>query len=364
MTERKDVALARPSIAGYRQQMLEILIQRLGGDIGFYAGEQDFEPTTRTGVRLDGHLVTVENNYLLGRRLLWQAGALRSLVGAEVTVLELNPRVLSSWAAILARKLRGKPTVLWGHAFPRAGRGTRTDLLRGVLRGLADVVVVYTETECRELRQLYPRRVVIAAPNGLYPEARIGAAAPPKGPGAFVYVGRLIPAKKPGLLLDAFFAARSRLPSGIRLVFVGDGPLRASLEAAAYQSEDVEFLGEVTQYERLRDLYAEAICSVSPGYVGLSIVQSLSFGVPMIVARDEPHAPEVEAAQEGANSAFVESDSPEALADELIRFAAEQDAWLERRSAIAGDCARRYSAEATAAGLQRAIEAAQRLTSN
>ncbi len=362
MSATPRVALARPAIGSYRQHVLEILIELLDGDLRVFTGEADFEPTARTGVDLGRHLVTVSNRYLLGRRLLWQAGCLRTLVRSDVAVLELNPRILSSWTAMLARKALGRPTVLWGHAFPRAGRGARTDRVRGLMRRLADVLVVYTETERRQLLELHPGASVHSAPNALYPAALI---APPDNdagpPDTFIYSGRLIDTKKPRLLLDAFLMARPDLPHDVRLLFVGDGPLRAELErvsAAAGETNPVLFLGAVTDYERLRRLYASAISSVSPGYVGLSIVQSLSFGVPMVFGRDEPHAPEVEAARDGVNSAVVESDSPAALAEALVRFAGERGRWLDRRRAIAADCADRYSADATAAGLFAGIQAA------
>ena len=98
--------------------------------------------------------------------------------------------------------------------------------------------------------------------------------------------------------------------------------------------------------------------SVSPGAVGLSIVQSTAFGVPMIVARDEPHGPEIEAAREGENSVLVESDSPAALAGALREMAAQRDRWSARRGEIAADCAARYSAEAMAERMLEAIRAA------
>lgn len=48
--------------------------------------------------------------------------------------------------------------------------------------------------------------------------------------------------------------------------------------------------------EDIYDVYANALVSVSPGYVGLSLTQSLSFGVPMLIAIDEAHVPEIDAA--------------------------------------------------------------------
>ena len=295
MSPPPGVALARPALGSYRQPVLEILRERLGGGLTVYAGDADFEPTSRTGIDLGPDQVRVTNRYLLGRRLLWQSGCLRGLVRADVAVLELNPRMLSSWAVMGARRGLRRPTVLWGHAFPRAGRDARSDRLRAAMRSFADVVVVYTETERRHVSERHPGARVLAAPNALYPRERIGPATPAGGlPGSFVYVGRLVATKKPGLLLEGFLRARSELPAGARLVFVGDGPVRPELErdaAAAGAADAVSVLGRVTDFERLRSVYAEAIASVSPGEVGLTIVQSLGFGVPMAIARDEGTAP-------------------------------------------------------------------------
>jgi glycosyltransferase involved in cell wall biosynthesis len=349
--------LLRPAIGDYRLPALELLSERLGGRLEVLAGDADFAPTSRTTSDLGGLLRPVRNRYLLGRRVLWQSGCWNDVIEADVAVLELNPRMLSSWLLMLARRFRRRPTVLWGHAFPRAGPEARTDALRGVMRRLADVVLVYTGTERDQLLRDHPGELVLAAPNALYREADIRPA-PAASPGTFVSVGRLVPLKKPWLLLEAFRAARPQLPPGTTLTFVGDGPLRVDLEAAA--GDGVRFLGHVADLDRLREIFAPALASVSPGAVGLSLMQSNAFGVPMIIARDERHGPEIEAARDGENAVMVPSDSPAALADAMVRIADQRDGWLARRSAISADCAARYSAEAMADGMYEAIELASR----
>ncbi len=146
-------------------------------------------------------------------------------------------------------------------------------------------------------------------------------------------------------------------------MLVGDGPLRDELERTtrAAATDRVVFRGEVTDYESLRDVYDTALCTVSPGYVGLSLIQSLWFGVPAIIARDEPHSPEIEAAQEGQNAVMVESDSVTALRDALLHMAGERDDWLARRPAIASSCVDRYSVESMVSSLARALNGDQAL---
>ena len=105
----------------------------------------------------------------------------------------------------------------------------------------------------------------------------------------------------------------------------------------------------------MRQHYGRAFVSVSPGYVGLSIVQSLSFGVPMIYARADRHCPEIDAAIEGLNSQAVAPNSPQGFAAVPIEFARDRADWSERRVRTADNCRRHYSAELMA---DRILEAA------
>jgi acetyltransferase-like isoleucine patch superfamily enzyme len=199
-----------------------------------------------------------------------------------------------------------------------------------------------------------PNARIIAAPNALYSRDLMGAGSN-GNPTNFIYVGRLVKEKKPDLLIRAFARAGDRLGKTCRLLIVGDGPERPRLEELARDLGDrVEFKGHVAGWEQLRGFYATSIAGVSPGYAGLSLTQSYSFGVPMIIARDEPHAPEIEAANE-ANNAFFASDDVDDLADTLTQFWKQRKEWASRGEAIASDCAERYSAEVMA---ERLIEAA------
>jgi glycosyltransferase involved in cell wall biosynthesis len=149
-----------------------------------------------------------------------------------------------------------------------------------------------------------------------------------------LYIGRLIPAKKVDLLIRAFALASRSLPPLVRLTIVGDGPCRSELQALANElglAERVEFCGEITNETVLAGVFAESWLSVSPGYVGLAAIHSLAYGVPMVVARGEPHSPEVSALREGVTSVYFERDSIDLLAATMV------DLWVDsdRRNALA-----------------------------
>jgi glycosyltransferase involved in cell wall biosynthesis len=229
------------------------------------------------------------------------------------------------------------------------------------LRRLASGVIVYTDRQAAELRRRMPGTAVTAAPNALYRRDSPIAARTVESATAVLYIGRLVEAKKPRLLLDAFATVVDRLSAGTDLVFVGDGPLRqelASAAAGAGIADRVRFLGEVNAYDNLAEIFAGGLVTVCPGYAGLSIIQSYWFGVPTVIARDEPHSPEIEAAVEGENAIFVASNSVIELGDALERVAAERERWLARHDAIARACVKRYSLEAMVDAIVSAVTGA------
>jgi len=350
------VVLLQLAIADYRDAFMRLLLSSVDG-LEVQVGEHYFDASTRTsaavlamkGVR------RIDNRYWLGR-FAWQSLDWRAVLRADVVIAELNPRILSNWCVLLLRRLFGKRTLLWGHAWPRAGGGSRTESLRYRMRRLASGLVLYTESQRRELAQRYGNaHPMFVAPNALYGVADMCAS---QGDARdFIYVGRLIRSKKVSLLVDAFAQFVKREPDA-RLHLVGTGEESGMLQAEVQRRAipNVVFHGHVADPERLKDLYRGCVAAVSPGYVGLSITQSFSFGVPMIIARQEPHSPEIECAVDGVNCSFFESDSASSLGAQMDHWYARRGTRDELAMAIVADCRVRYSTERMVGGFVEAIE--------
>lgn len=342
------------SLGRYRLRTIQAVMQSLGDDLTIAAGTVPYDRSIKVLTPADLAMREVANHYG-PHGLLWQDVPWRQALGAETVIADLNPRVLSGWVLLLARRMAGRRTVLWGHAFPRSGRRAASDRVRGWMRGLADGVLSYTTTQADEVRAMH-RVEVYSAPNALYRRAEMGFVAD-SDRDSVVYVGRIESDKKVSLLLEGFAVAAAREPR-MRLVVVGDGSELATLRQRAAGlpcANRIEFAGHVDALEALRAIYARAYVSVSPGYVGLAITQSLAFGVPMLIARNENHSPEIEAAHEGENSRFFDSGDVAALAEALLDFWAEREAWRMRGPGIAAGCAASYSVEAMADGIVAAF---------
>jgi glycosyltransferase involved in cell wall biosynthesis len=224
----------------------------------------------------------------------------------------------------------------------------------------ASAAIVYTASDREALQSKLVGRTVWAAPNAITASSEMHPAVPVEDAASFVFSGRLVADKKPDLALEGFALAVGALPDSATLEFVGTGPLKAELAERAKSlgvAERVQLHGTVFDVGELELIYSRSIASLSPGYVGLSMTQSHGFGVPMIYAADEPHAPEIEAADEGFNCVAIASDDAAAMAAAMTEIAATRTEWLARREAISARSRDSYSVEAMARGFLAAVTA-------
>ena len=354
-TSPSQYALFLAVLPKYRQACIDSLIGSLGDDLKILVSESHLDETVKTGISPELYR-RVPMARLLRKKFFIQGGV-QNVVGTPNLVLDLNPRSLSSWWLLVVRKvLRGKRTLVWGHIHPQAGSDAKTAPLRLAMRRLADGTISYTYRDRAKALADLPTEPVWVAPNSLYP---LDLMVPPATPGlqrnSVLYVGRFEPAKKVDLLVRGFAIAAASLPE-LRLTLVGGGSEQAKLKDLVNQlgiEEKVNFAGWIDEPEALKSHYSTAIATTSTGFAGLGLTQSLGFGVPMIVARDENHSPEIELADSGGVTWF-ESDSAEALAESI------REAWHKREqlpnASISEFTKKRYSAEAMADGLRTALQ--------
>ena len=209
-------------------------------------------------------------------------------------------------------------------------RGGRQEwLYRQSLRGTDYAVAV-----CEAARQRFaadgmrPRRALLSVPNGIRLErfrpaddvarqslvAELGL---PTGSRIIGTVGRLQPVKDHALLLRAFAKVRVQVPEAA-LVIVGDGPLRAALEAQAEQaglSDAVRFMGDRHDVPRLlTGMEVFALTSTSEGY-SVALLEACASSLP-IVATDVGGNREI--VRHGINGRLVPSGDTAAIATALI----------------------------------------------
>jgi len=153
-------------------------------------------------------------------------------------------------------------------------------------------------------------------------------------------VGRLIPAKGHEFLLQALKLLPSKGYSDLKVIFAGEGPLRAELEArvaALGLTDSVRFLGA---YVPVADVYQAADALVFPSLwegMGLVILEAWCLGCP-VAASALPAVKEFMV--DGENGVLFEPADAEALAAALVRLLedkAQAKVWAQRGRALVAE---------------------------
>ena len=124
-----------------------------------------------------------------------------------------------------------------------------------------------------------------------------------------IFVGTLDKRKKLDIVIKAFSNIVNKLNSEIKLLIIGSGDeeeiLRCQVEQLKLQDR-VFFMGAITDGAILKNYYQESIVSISYGQAGLSVLQSLGYGVPFITNVNAISGGEINNVIDGINGYLCE----------------------------------------------------------
>lgn len=253
---------------------------------------------------------------------LYQQGlvglGLRRDIGAVIYLG--NPYFVSTWVSALLARLAGKKVFFWTHGWTRSDHKVKAWFRRGfyklshglllyghaakvagVAEGFApdNLHVVYNSLDY-DLQQAVRAAVTPEEIQQLKRQCFENAEWP-----VVACSARLTRSCRFDLLLDA--QARLRAEGHpVNVLLIGDGPERAPLRAQAERQRlPVHFFGACYDEPTLARLTMGAHVTVSPGKVGLTAIQSLAYGTPVITHDDlDEQGPEWEAVLPGRTGDF------------------------------------------------------------
>lgn len=250
-------------------------------------------------------------------------------------------------AAIVLRKVR----FVYVHRGTKSARGKHP--LFSLLYQPYDVIAGVSHASADSLKDLVPHMRPVAIENGIDSEAikRSCAECPPRPPMSsftIICVGRLMPEKGQGLILEAFASLRAQVPTA-ELVVVGGGPDADNLSAQAMSlgvAEAVHFLGDRHDVVCLlshSDVFVHA--SESEG-LSNAVLEAMVVGLPSVVVA----APGVTECHIDGSTAYVVSRNRAELYERLLQLAQEPElrarmglaarAHVREHYSMAANCAR------------------------
>lgn len=337
---RPSVLVVYQHLPHYRYGVFTRLDERPDLQVEFAAGSDDFEPGIPLISPASLSVVHPLRNWWCGP-VLWQHGLLRLMLrGDHQAVVFLgNVAYVSTWVAAAVARLRRRRVLFWTIGWHRPEQGPRR-LIRLAFYRLANRLLLYGDVAAQIGSSLgYPASRMSIVYNSATPlpeeesppeitDHDLDRVLPTSGPHMITAVARLTDRKRFDLLLDAVAALKDRGRSVIVLL-VGEGPSRHDLEHRANRLRiDLRMPGSVYSETKLARIYERSSVTVVPSRAGLSTIQSLAHGRP-VITHDDPNdqVPEWEAIEPGVTGEHYRHGSVSALAGAIVtvlnRFASD-----------------------------------------
>ena len=373
---RGKVTILQHRLLHYRVGLLERLrteCDRFGIELHLVYGL----PSPREALKRDTGRIAwaheVKNRWLSvrGRDLLWQAMP-RDLRDSDLVIVMQENRILSNYPILLGRQ-RGSRTKIayWGH-----GKNFQSDRPTGVRErwktywlnkvdwwfaytGLTRSILTshgFPGERITCLNNAIDNEQFIADLKGVDP-ASLDALAKSidlaRGAPLGLYCGSLYPDKRLELLADTAERIHRAIPD-FRLVVIGDGPSRVDLDKLMAGHAWAHTVG-VKRDDEKAAYFKLAKLILSPGAVGLHVLDAFCAGLPMFTTANARHGPEIEYLEHDRNG-FILPDNPAVFAGAVIDLLGDADRYAGV-SAAARTSSQAYTLDNMVANFVGGIEA-------
>jgi glycosyltransferase involved in cell wall biosynthesis len=332
----------------YRVPIVKLLLDRGVHEYTFFGDTKDPEGSIKAGqLPPAARFVPTRSRSFLKSKFLWQSGVVRVAWSREFDVLCFVGHYghLSTWFASAVARLRGKRVYYWTHAYTREDRGLKGffrkrfySLASGLLcyghfgKCLAINVgfdpgrlhVMYNSLDFsrqHEVEASVRQDELVAMREQLFGRADVPVV---------ICVIRLLAGRRLDMVIDAVAKLRAT-GHAVNALFVGDGPAREELEAQVNRlgvGDSAKFFGPCYDDAVLARINRMAVATVCPGPIGLTAVQSLAYGTPVITNDDYANQmPEFETIVDDVTGTFFRAGDVDALANAIRRWTAQP--WLD-----------------------------------
>lgn len=368
------IRIVQPTILEYRLGLYAGLFKRYGDRIEVWAADKDGPDVS---VPLNGISTDYNHPIIHIGPLIWQRNlSVKGMARGDVLVICSDIHNLSVMLLALRARLRGIRVVCWGHHWTAGGKMWRVRVRLFMARMLSDVYLCYTKTGIDFLCGLgFDRKRVFATGNtidqnpikvamGHWDEGRIRRFKEEVGildKKLLLVCGVLRPKMKLHQLFEALADERLRRRNVV-VAIIGDGDERDSNEALVKQlgvSDNVIWVGSTRDQEVMAPWFLSAIAFVYPGAIGLSILHSMSYGLPVVVHGNVEHQmPEFEIMENGQTGVLFEEDSVSDLADKICWMIEHPESVQKMREYCKNKAWSEYTMEKMVASYAAALEGA------
>ncbi|MEW6671026.1 MAG: glycosyltransferase family 4 protein [Thermodesulfobacteriota bacterium] len=339
--QKLRIAIIQRVLASYRRPFFEKLIKIYSADIDIYSGEPMPDETLKTADSVTGARLFIGKNYYTQSPLpliFWQSGILTWLrqTDPDILVIDINPRILSSWIAIAWMRRKKRPVLGWGlgeqaRSGPVLQKWIRRRIAKFVISATNGIIAYSSKAKKDYIAAgMEPENVFVAynsiddSESSQYMQQfsqntqwinswRKERGFEPNLP-IILFVGRLIASKRIDLIIEACAPLFNRC----QLLIVGDGPYQSELKSmAAPYGKCIHFAGHQTGLPLAKCFMGSDIFAL-PGAGGLAIHQAMTYGKPVIVSFGD--GTEADLVRENINGLFFKVGDVNSLRSAIIKM--------------------------------------------
>ena len=332
----RRLIISQPVVPHYRVPLFQKIAER-SGYVTRVLASPTFPGSPPSAEKLPTWADTTHSCRSFMGQIYWQAGLElpAQCTRGDVLVIYGNPRVISTVKLLRTARRRGLGIVWWGHWRSPTSVAWRVWVRRKLMRNM-DVLLLYADQEAQEARAVFgPDMAVFSANNTIdtaeidraiaqWPEERVASFRSEQAvtDGTVLFCGRL--RRSPPTGLDSTLQALRMLADrqqDVRLVVIGSGEDQARLMSIAEDlgvSQRVRWLGALYDEDQLAPWFLSARCLIYPGSIGLTLMHSLAYGLPVVThSYPQLHGPEIYALRDGFNGLLFERGDVADMAEKL-----------------------------------------------
>ena len=327
----KNITIVYHFFADYRQAIIDNLIS--SEDAYFMLGAPESLTDGLNVANIPKSHFLPCSSYVLAKgvlfqpKLIWYALKTKS----DVLIFLGDSKFITTWLAAAIARVRGKRILFWTHGWVKMPRGL-TGFIRKRFYKLAHGLLLYGErARAIGFKSGFPPKdlyvvnnsldysILRASANKLSPDQILkekNKLFPDEVEHVLFCSGRLTPVKCLDLVIRAAYELRAGDVS-VGVLLVGDGPERSSLESLASElCVPVYFTGKCFDPVQVALYTSMASLTVCPEAAGLTVMQSMSLGTPVVTSNsNDSQMPESEAVIHGKTGGIYKSGSVEDLTD-------------------------------------------------
>lgn len=309
---------------------------------------------------------------------VWQKGfSLCGLRRGDVVVVCGDVHQLSSlWIAFKA-KLKGIAVVWWGHHRTATSRDMAVRVRLAVAKMLCDVFLAYTRTGIKYLESVgFKHGRVFATGNTIdqQPVESAIEAWTSERLRTFQAENNIVGKKlllccsvlRPKVMLElAIKALAAPELSGVLLAVIGDGDEKVAYQELAADlgvASRIRWIGATRDQMEMAPWFLSASAFVYPGSIGLSILHSFSYALPVVTHGNVGHQmPEFEVMEDGKTGLCFKENDVDDLKLKVAQILSDEDRRLKMSRYCRQVAHERYSMKAMIDNYCEAIECAHNL---